>query len=390
MKLATISWKNILHKPLSTGLSLILLAFGVGIISLLLLLEQQVKSQFERNIKDIDMVLGAKGSPLQLILSSVYQVDAPTGNILLSDAQRVLKHPYIASGIPLAYGDSFNKFRIVGSDSNYLAHYQAQFFSGRIWKAPFEVVIGTKVAQESGLKVGDTFVSAHGLDGEGESHASHPFIVVGELAPSQSVLDQLILTPISSIWAVHEHDDEPFEKEITAMLLKKKSALAIVTLPGFIKNTNMQLALPAIEINRLNANFGIGMDTLRWVAMLIMFISFLSVFISLFNSLRERKYELALMRTMGASRSTLFQLIIQEGLMLSLSGFAIGICLSRIALLVFSHFVSSNFHYTLNQIGMMKGEVILFLITISVGALASFLPARRAMQIDISKTLSNA
>jgi putative ABC transport system permease protein len=107
MNLFRIAWRNIAHKPLNTALSLILLAFGVGIISLLLLLESSLQKEFDRNIKDIDMVLGAKGSPLQLILANVYHIDAPTGNISRAEAQRVMKHPYIDKAIPLAYGDNY-------------------------------------------------------------------------------------------------------------------------------------------------------------------------------------------------------------------------------------------------------------------------------------------
>ncbi|HAT48003.1 MAG TPA: hypothetical protein DCS71_03655, partial [Flavobacteriales bacterium] len=93
------AWRNIAAKPLQTILSLALLSFGVGMVSLMLLTEKQVNEAFQRNIKDIDLVLGAKGSPLQLILANVYHIDAPTGNISQREAEKVLKHPYIESGI---------------------------------------------------------------------------------------------------------------------------------------------------------------------------------------------------------------------------------------------------------------------------------------------------
>ena len=116
------AWRNLGLKKLQTLLSLILLAFGVGLVSLLMLTEKQLSDTFDRNIQDIDLVLGAKGSPLQLILANVYHVDAPTGNIRLADAQKVMRHPYIEEGIPLAYGDNYRGFRIVGSNDSYLAH----------------------------------------------------------------------------------------------------------------------------------------------------------------------------------------------------------------------------------------------------------------------------
>ena len=102
-----IAWRNVGLKKLQTALSLVLLAFGVGLVSLLMLSEKQLSDTFDRNIEDIDLVLGAKGSPLQLILANVYHVDAPTGNIRLADAEKVIRHPYISEGIPLAYGDNY-------------------------------------------------------------------------------------------------------------------------------------------------------------------------------------------------------------------------------------------------------------------------------------------
>lgn len=396
MNLIKIAWKNIVQKPLNTSLSLVLLSFGVGIISLLLLLEAQLQDQFDKNIKDIDMVLAAKGSPLQIILANVYQIDAPTGNIKYAEARRVMKHPYIEEAIPLAYGDNYEMFRIVGTEESYVKHYGAELDEGRLWSEPFEVTIGANVAKTLGLKIGDTFHSAHGLKDETDVHTNQTFKVVGVFDANGTVVDQLILTGIESIWAVHAHadgeevdpNDRP-EDEITAVLLKKKNPLALITLPNFIRDTNMQLALPSIEINRLTQNFGIGIATLRGIAVLIMLISFVSVFISLYNSLKDRKYELALMRTMGGTRATLFTLILLEGLLMVTGGILIGLAISRLGLLLLSNVMESQFHYSVSNMGVLSSELILALITIFVGILASFLPAWKAVHMDISKTLAD-
>ena len=270
------AWRNLGLKKLQTTLSLILLGFGVGMVSLLMLSEKQLSDTFDRNIQDIDLVLGAKGSPLQLILANVYHVDAPTGNIRLVDAQKVIRHPYIEEGIPLAYGDNYRGFRIVGSTAAYLDHYNAALREGRRMGAPFEVVIGQQVAETTGLKVGDTFFSAHGLQDETDVHTDKTFTVVGVLAESQSVIDQLLHCSIETIWAVHDGHGETVaesDREITAVLLKKRNPLAVLTIPNVIRDSNMQVALPAIEINRLTQNFGIGLNTLRSIAVIIMLIS---------------------------------------------------------------------------------------------------------------------
>jgi len=394
MNLFKISWSYIKSKPLDTSLSLLLLAFGVGIISMLLLVEVQLKSQFERNIKDIDLVLGAKGSPLQLILSAVYHIDAPTGNISKTEADRIIKHPFVKAGIPLAYGDNYLNYRIVGTTDAYINHYGAEMESGKAWESDFDAVIGSRIAAREGLKIGDKFYSSHGLDQEGEQHEDHAFTVVGILKKNSSVLDQLVLCSIESIWKVHEHGDSEEvleeDKQYTAVLLEKKNPMAILTIPQLLIDSNMQVALPAIEINRLNQNFGIGMRTIRSIAIVIMLLSFVSVFISLYNSLKERKYELALMRSMGGSRSTLFRLILQEGLILTGIGFLLGIILSRIGLLLLSGMLQEEFNYSLDEMGMLSEEYILLAVSLLVGIMASFLPALKAVRMDISETLSDA
>ncbi len=407
MNLLKISWRNIIANPLNTTLSVILLAFGVGIISLLLLLEKQITEKFDRNIKDIDFVLGAKGSPVQLILANVYHVDAPTGNIKVEDAQKILKNPMVKDYIPLAYGDNYENYRIVGTNFKYPEHYGCQLAEGRLFSAPFEVTIGHKVAQEAKLKVGDSFTSVHGFDKEAneeDHHHATPFRVVGIFDRSDCAIDNLILTQVESVWMVHDHEEEHADeeehvhdeahdhehsKEMTAYLIKKRNPLAAMMLANATRETNMQIADPAIEINRLSQGFGIGTDTMKAIAILIMILSFVSVFISLYNSLKQRRYELALMRSMGGTRRTLFTIILQEGLLLVSIGFLVGALLSRIGLLVLSSILKENFHYELNDLGISPSELVLLAVTLLTGIVASLLPAVRAVRMDISKTLSN-
>lgn len=384
------AWRNLRAKPLQTALSLALLAFGVGMVSLMLLTEKQVNDAFERNIKDIDLVLGAKGSPLQLILANVYHIDAPTGNILLSEAQKVVRHPYIESGIPLAYGDNHEGYRIVGTEHSYAEHYGVEVAQGKLWEAPFEVTVGSKVAQALELTLGDTFYSAHGLTDQTDIHKDKVFTVVGILEPSQSVVDQLILTPMQSIWDVHLKEGEvgnPSAREITAMLLKKRNPLAVLTIPNTLRESNMQVALPAIEVNRMTQQFGLGTAALRAIAMLIMALSFASIFISVLDNIRSRRHELALMRTMGGTPRTLYLLLLQEGGLLSLVGTGLGLLLSRMGLWTLSNVVEQQFHYELAEMALLPSEWMLAAAAIGVGLLASAVPARGSLRLDISQTL---
>jgi putative ABC transport system permease protein len=425
MKIIFIAWKNCWQKAGATGLTLLLLSFGVGIISMMLLLENQLNEKFNKNIKDIDFVLGAKGSPLQLILANVYHIDAPTGNIKVSEAQKIIKNPTVKEAIPLAYGDNYEGWRIVGTTPRYAEFYGVKLNEGKVFETPFEVTVGSYAAKELGLKLGQTFKSNHGLDKEGEEEEGHDqlFTVVGIYAASGTVIDRLVLTQVESIWEVHDHGDHEEsshagivsaeehdheaehsaeeghdhedehmheeEREVTAYLLIKRLPMAPMILPQLVKNTNMQLALPAIEINRLNENFGIGMSVVKAVAILIMIISFLSVFISLFNALRERQYELAILRTLGGRRSQLFILILLEGFFMVALGLIIGLVLSRVGITMLSDMAKDSFHDEFNAFLFLPQEYYLVGITLGLGVVASLLPALRAFFMDISKTLSN-
>ena len=272
MNLAYVSWKNLLNRPWSFALSLLLFALGVGLISFVVLFSHQLEKKFAANLADIDLVLGAKGSPLQLVLASMYHVDAPTGNIPLAQVQPFLnpKHPLIAQAVPLSLGDSFRGFRLVGTSPSFVDLYEGQLGDGSIWTKPMEAVLGAEVAQALGLKTGDTFRSDHGLlpvanDLTANAHHEAPFTVKGILKPTGSVLDQLIVCSTESIWKLHEQhqSDEEFslpEKDITAVLLRYRgNSFQALNLPRNInENTNLQAASPARELNRLYELMGVG------------------------------------------------------------------------------------------------------------------------------------
>ncbi len=416
MNLLKISWSNLKDKPLTSFLSILLMALGIAIISLLLLAGKQLEEKFTRNVAGIDMVVGAKGSPLQLILASIYQIDAPTGNISLDEANRLTRNPLVKSAIPLSMGDSYQGYRIVGTNEKYLQHFEAEYEAGKVFSGAMEMVVGSKVAKNLELKVGDTFASQHGYDKEGDIHEEKKFKVVGILKNTNSVLDQLMVTPLESVWAVHdshheeeagkganalklleentstdeEHHHEEEAKEITSMLIKfRNPAMGMMMARSINQNTTLQTASPAIEINRLFALMGFGIDTLKIIALVIIIVSGLSVFVSLYNSLKERKYEMALMLSMGASRTKLFFLLLLEGLIISTIGFVFGVALSRLGLWLMSKNVEQNFHYDFNVLSLLTEEFWLFLGALFIGLLAAAIPSLGIYKIDISRTLAD-
>jgi putative ABC transport system permease protein len=407
-----LSLKNIFNKPLSSTISLALLILGIGIISLLLQLNTLIKDQMDNNLKGIDMVVGAKGSPLQLILSSVYHIDSPTGNISLEEAEKISKNRMVGSSIKLLYGDNFKGYRIVGAEKKFIELYNGKIKKGKNLSKPFEVLVGSKVYSKLKIDIGDDLISSHGLRETGESHDDQSFKVVGLLEPSNSVIDQLIITLPQSVWDVHgnhdhevehEHDHEEEhehdhdeehqhdDREITAMLIKFKSPMNIIQFPRQInETTNLQAAVPSYEISRLFKLFGFGIETLSYLAYLIIIVSGFSLFINLFNSMRERKYEMALIRTLGASRLQLSTMIIFESIILTISGFILGLLFSRFGVMFVSSLMEESINYNLSSFKILNEEYWLLLLSVIIGLMASLIPAVQVYKMNISKILADA
>ena len=414
MNIFKLSIKNIFNKPLSSFISLALLILGIGIISLLLQLNTLIKDQMDNNLRGIDMVVGAKGSPLQLILSSVYHIDSPTGNISLKDAENISKNRMVGSSIKILYGDNYKGFRIVGAEKKFIELYKGVIKEGKEWNSPYEVLVGSKVYEKLNINLGDNLVSSHGLRETGQSHDEGTFKVVGLLEPSNSVIDQLIITSPESVWDIHDthnheddhehehednheheheddHENEYDDREITAMLIKFKSPMNIIQFPRQInENTNLQAAVPSYEISRLFKLFGFGIETLSYLAYLIILVSGFSLFINLFNSMRERKYEMALIRTLGASRFQLSSMIALESLVLTISGFVLGILFSRFGVMFVSSLMEESINYNFSSFKILNEEYWLLVLSILIGIISSLIPAIQVYKMNISKILADA
>ena len=405
MNIFKLSIKNIFNKPLSSSISLALLVLGVGIISLLLQLNTLIKDQMDNNLRGIDMVVGAKGSPLQLILSSVYHIDSPTGNISLAEAETISNNRMVGSSIKILYGDNYKGFRIVGAEKKFIELYKGVIKEGKDWDNPYEVLVGSKVYEKLKINLGDELISSHGLRETGQSHDEGTFKVVGLLKPSNSVIDQLIITSPQSVWDIHEthdhdeheneneheHEHEHDNREITAIRIKFKSPMNIIQFPRQInENTNLQAAVPSYEISRLFKLFGFGIETLSYLAYLIIIVSGFSLFINLFNSMRERKYEMALIRTLGASRFQLSTMIIFESLVLTISGFILGLLFSRFGVMFVSSLMEESINYNLNSLKILNEEYWLLGLSVLIGVVSSLIPAIQVYKMNISKILADA
>ncbi len=399
-------------KPLNTILNSLLLALGMAVITVLLLFNRQLQQKIEENVRGIDLVVGAKGSPLQLILCSIFHVDFPTGNIKLNEAEQLARHRLIKSAIPLALGDSYQGYRIVGTTRAYTDLYGAELDNGTWWSKDLEVVAGANVAAFARVQVGNTLVSQHGLSEEGHAHDAHQMVCTGVLKKTGTVLDNLLFTNVGTVWAVHEehgqHEDHhtadsitnpsplvptiaagDSTREITSLLVEFRNPMAAIQLPRFINTqTNMQAASPAFETARLFSLLGVGADVLMGFAYVIIFISGLSIFIALYNSLKERQYDLAIMRSMGASRTQLFVSIVAEGITLTAVGSLFGLMLGHGVLWLFTETVQQSSQTGFTAFVFYQEELWMLAGSLLLGFVCSLIPAVQAYRTNIHHVLA--
>jgi putative ABC transport system permease protein len=397
MTMAGLAWRYLWSRPLQALLNLLLLTLGLASVTFVLLVSEQIERAFERDLAGIDAVVGAKGSPMQLILSGVFHIDVPPGNIALSDVLELRLHPQVAQVIPLSMGDTYQGYRVVGTTPDYIAHYGAALSQGKPWSSAMQAVLGSRVAQATRLKVGDSFSGSHGLGQGGQEHGDHPYRVVGVLGRCACVLDRLILTGTESVWQVHEksstttEEDRKLmesEREVTMALIRYKTPLAAVTFPRYVNaSTAMQAAAPAVEVSRLLRMLGVGTDVMKAFGGVLLLMAGLSVFIALWNAVRERRSDLAMLRMLGARPGRVAGLVMCEALWLALLACAVG--------LPAGHGLTSLVGYTLDAQRSVSvsgwvwvpAEAAVLLLAWLVALLAAWLPAIAAYRVDVSQLL---
>ena len=426
-------------RGLVTAFNILLIALGVASLAVLLLVSTQVERRFSRDSAGIDLVVGAKGSPLQLILSSVYHVDVPTGNVPAASLDLLRADPGVARAVPLALGDSFRGARIVGTEPLFLEIHAATVALGRSFAKTGEVVVGADAARTTGLTIGQRFVGTHGTGADGHAHDNFTFTVVGILAPTGTVTDRLLLTTIDSVWAMHgiegpsaeRHAAEPHDHgpgdphdhdedhdhdhakdgpkpaaeqpgaildprggpapDITAILVTYRNAMAAVRLPSAInRETALQAASPATETARLLSLFGAAFDGARLFAWLVALTGLASVFVILLAAATAREGDMALLRVMGASRSQAAGTVLLEGLIIAAAGALLGLAAAHGLLAV-----GASLFPTLRAVGVgpalfHPGEVAIAGAVLGLGVLAALIPALKVYRTDLAETLARA
>ena len=417
----------------STILAVLLTTFGISISIILVQFENHIKNRLNNDGKKIDIVVGAKGSPLQIVLSSIYHIDLPTGNIPFSSLKTISQDPLVEKVIPLALGDNWKNNRIVGTTHEYIEHYGAKLDKGRNWQKVFEVVAGSSVK----INLNQKFSGSHGLVDSNDVHDHGEYKVVGILKPTGTVLDRLLLTSVKSVLQIHgqdikdneqhnhehEHDKHEHEKhehqldenkhktdnhdhhnqhmddyvnnnqgfmepEITSLLITTKSPIANINLPRSInKESQLQAANPAFEITRLSTMLGLGSKSFKLLSIIIMLIAVLSIFTGLASNFENRLRDLAILRAIGYSKARVFKIISFEGIIIVIFGIIIGLCSS---FLVFNLLVdiiaplnnsNAKFNFSIDI-------VIIICLVFLAGLFAAFFPAYKGSKVSVAKQLT--
>jgi putative ABC transport system permease protein len=397
VNLAALAWRYLWARPLVALLNLALLGLGLGAITFVLLVSDQVERALQRDLAGIDLVVGAKGSPLQLILAGVFHLDVPTGNIPLQTVQTLRSHALVERVVPLSLGDSVQGFRIVGTTPEYLALYGAAVERGRPWSAPLEAVLGADAARASGLREGSTFVGTHGLGRGGHAHGDTPYTVTGVLARCGCVLDRLVLTSLESVWQVHEDDvalDDAdraaleAEREVTLLLVGYRSPLAAATLPRWVDaQPGLQAAAPALESARLLRLIGVGTEVLRGFGALVVLVAALSVFVALTHAVREREGDLAMLRMLGAPPSRVAALVSAEALWLVGLGLALGLALGHALTHALGWMLAAQRSLAITGGWWAPQQWLVVAAAVALALVAAAWPAWRAYRLDVTTLL---
>lgn len=398
MTTIALAFRYLWSRPLAALLNLLLLTLGLASITFVLLASEQIDRAFQRDLAGIDLVVGAKGSPMQLILAGVFHIDVPPGNIRLDDVEALGKRPEVAKLIPLSLGDAFRGYRIVGTTAAYLSHYRMTLAQGQTWSRPMEAVLGAQVAQATRMKTGASFVGSHGLGASGHEHGDDPYRVTGVLAPCGCVVDRLILTATESVWQVHEKsmatDEEDrraleAEREVTIALITYNSPLAAASFPRWVNSaTDMQAAAPAVEVSRLLRMLGVGSEVLRGVGAVLLLTAGLSVFIAFWTAVRERRADLAMLRMLGATPAKVASLLLCEALWLALLASLLGLAAGHGLTALAGYLLEAQRSLPMTGRIWVPAEAWIPAAAVAVATLAALIPVISAYRVDVAQLLN--
>ena len=410
MGILSIVYKNIKQRSLSSLLTMFSIMLGVALVIAIIILRQESEEAFNQTATGYELIVGPKGSSLQLTLNTVYQIGVPIQNMPLNVYELLKNDKRVKLAIPYVLGDNYKDFRLIGtvpeifSEFEYKKGIRYRIDQGKIFENDFEAVIGSETSQRTGLKTGDTFTGSHGVDSyEGaEAHDEFNFKVTGILEKTFTPADRVIFVTMNSVWKIHDHEEDnqkdsaalsKNENTITSILLKLKNPVYFDLIRRQVNDNkyegiNAQAVMPVFEIKQLFDIIGNINSILLVIAYLVIFVAAISILVSLYNSMNERKRDIAIMRSLGATKFTILKIIVLEGALLSLSGSAAGILLGHIAVFFMKNKISDLAGIQISGTTFNIFELYILAGTLFLGILVSTIPALKAYKTDVAKNLN--
>jgi putative ABC transport system permease protein len=411
MNLGSMAWRYVWARPWVTALTLLGLALGTALPCAILLVRQQAEGTLLREGEGVDLVVGAKGSPLQLVLSTIHHLDLPTGNIPLSMVDRLRGDKRVEAVVPLGLGDNLDGFRIVGTSDDFLAWRPrgadtwVSVREGRWFSEAFEVVVGAEAAKRLELRLDDTFVGAHGLvAAPGSDHHDFPYTVVGILGPSGMAVDRLILTPMESVWSVHEAEKKVHanlfgmggapaktEREVTAVWLRLRGPGLRMWMREEINiGSNAMAAVPVEELLRLYQRVLRPVERgMLWMSAAVAAVSLFAILATVLQSTERRLRDWAVLRALGARPREVFALVWMESFWITGAGVLLGLALAHGGLAMAFRFFAPEQFLSFRALALAEGELWVLAVVWLGGGLFGLLPAvwgyRRSPVADLSR-----
>ncbi len=393
MSLWTIAWKYLCGRLLASALTALAVALGVSLILATFLLTRGIRAGFIAGTTDYSLIVGAKSSPIQLVLGTIFRLDMATPNILYTVYEQLHDDARVEQAVPVALGDAYQGFRYVGTTTDYFATapWRRKNFSvaaGRFWsddrpdQPSYEAVLGAGVAQRTGLQIGDAFY-------EGEEMAEHPLKVVGILRPTHSADDRTIFFSLASYWDMNEAARAMAVKPLTTVLVRPKRLSDLLHLHReFNVNPETQAALPSAVLLTIFNLLGVAEEVLRFVLGAVVLIVLLYVFVALYSAMLERRREIATMRALGARRITVLTIVLLEACLIALMGGIVGLLGGHGVAILGAHVLSQRGGLALAPFTVHTVHPLLLVGVILLGACAGLLPAVLAYRTEVAENLA--
>jgi putative ABC transport system permease protein len=400
MTLWLIIHKSLRHHAFSTALTAFSIALAGGLLMSVWVVREQSHAAFTGMSGGFDAVLGARSAKLQLVLNAIFHLEESPGNLAWQDFLEMQKNPNVELSVPIAMGDNYRGYRLVGTTLEFFT--KAEYAPGksctprgpgRIFDpAAREAVVGSLVAQKLGLKRGDLIHPFHGLLFDEEKEHAETYLVVGVLEPTNTPADRVIWIPLEGLQKMSGHDPAA-ATDISAVLIKLKAGSAIagqrLSLLYNKEGNRLTFAWPIGQIMaQLFGKIAWFDQVLELVAYLIALVATGSILASLYNSMNERRREIAILRALGAHRRTVFSAIILEAATIAALGMGIGFGVYAVILTAVASIVRAQTGIVLNALTFHAVMLWAPLGLIGLSALSGIVPAAKAYRTDVAENLA--